>query len=208
MVNWCTRCKALLLTALAALSGGAQAEANCWRAGARHQVDPLLLYSIAKVESSLNPRAINYNKNGSHDIGLMQINSQHLPALSQRGITRQRLLDDPCLSIQVGASILSGFIQRYGYTWRAVGATTPAARRRARRRASAMWTRCGANTCNCARNVAEMAEYRISTLRQGRCNCAWCRRTAKRPRGPKWARTRACCWKWRALPAPGAMGCA
>ena len=31
MVNWCTRCKALLLTALAALSGGAQAEVNCWR---------------------------------------------------------------------------------------------------------------------------------------------------------------------------------
>ncbi|WP_231581052.1 lytic transglycosylase domain-containing protein [Chromobacterium sp. LK1] len=137
-MNWCTRCKALLLAALAALSGGAQAEVNCWRAaGARHQVDPLLLYSIAKVESSLNPRAINYNKNGSHDIGLMQINSQHLPALSQRGITRQRLLDDPCLSIQVGASILSGFILRYGYTWRAVGAYNAggaAARETARQR--------------------------------------------------------------------------
>ncbi|MBN3004686.1 soluble lytic murein transglycosylase-like protein [Chromobacterium alkanivorans] len=130
------RCKGLL-AACALLADGAQA-ANCWReAGARHRVDPLLLYSIAKVESSLNPRAVNYNKDGSHDIGLMQINSLHLPALALRGISRQRLLDEPCLSVQVGASILADFIARYGYTWRAVGAYNAggaAAREGARKR--------------------------------------------------------------------------
>ncbi|WP_231589305.1 transglycosylase SLT domain-containing protein [Chromobacterium sp. LK11] len=138
-MNWSMRCKGLLplLAACALLVDGAQA-ANCWReAGARHRVDPLLLYSIAKVESSLNPRAVNYNKDGSHDIGLMQINSLHLPALAQRGISRQRLLDEPCLSVQVGASILADFIARYGYTWRAVGAYNAggaAAREGARKR--------------------------------------------------------------------------
>ena len=66
--------------------------------------------------------AINRNRDGSHDIGLMQINSMHLPDLARQGITRQRLLDEPCLSIDVGASILSGFIRRHGCTWRAVGA--------------------------------------------------------------------------------------
>ena len=38
----------------------------------------------------------------------------HLPDLARQGITRQ--------SIDVGASILSGFIRRHGCTWRAVGA--------------------------------------------------------------------------------------
>ena len=39
--------------------------------------------------------AINRNRDGSHDIGLMQINSMHLPDLARQGITRQRLLDEP-----------------------------------------------------------------------------------------------------------------
>ena len=82
----------------------------------------MLLYAIASAESSLDARAINRNRDGSHDIGLMQINSMHLPDLARQGITRQRLLDEPCLSIDVGASILSGFIRRHGRTWRAVGA--------------------------------------------------------------------------------------
>jgi soluble lytic murein transglycosylase-like protein len=42
--------------------------------------------------------------------------------LYKRGITEQRLLDEPCLSIDVGASILVGFMSRYGYNWTAVGA--------------------------------------------------------------------------------------
>ena len=59
----------------------------------------MLLYAIASAESSLDARAINRNRDGSHDIGLMQINSMHLPDLARQGITRQRLLDEPCLSI-------------------------------------------------------------------------------------------------------------
>ncbi|WP_371321204.1 lytic transglycosylase domain-containing protein [Achromobacter seleniivolatilans] len=120
-MSWSTACKAVL-AAWACLACAA-AHGNCWReAGGRHGVDPLLLYSIAKVESSLNPKAVNHNRNGTQDIGLMQINSIHLPGLAQRGITRQQLLDDPCLSIEAGAEILAGFIKRFGYTWRAVGA--------------------------------------------------------------------------------------
>ena len=71
--------------------------------------------------------AINRNRDGSHDIGLMQINSMHLPDLARQGITRQRLLDEPCLSIDVGASILSGFIRRHGRTGAPLAHTTPAA---------------------------------------------------------------------------------
>ncbi|MCK3838840.1 invasion protein IagB [Pseudomonas sp. NCIMB 10586] len=102
---------------------GVSAWANCWlEVGARYTIEPELLYAIALVESQLKPDAIHHNRDGSTDVGLMQINSQHLPRLQARGITRQRLLDEPCLAIDVGASILAGFIARHGYNWTAVGA--------------------------------------------------------------------------------------
>ncbi|WP_272971642.1 MULTISPECIES: transglycosylase SLT domain-containing protein [Pseudomonas] len=103
--------------------GMAQAHAWCWnKAGQMHAIEPELLQAIADVESGLRPDAINHNRNGTRDIGLMQINSIHLSRLSTEGITEQRLLDEPCLSVEVGASVLAGFIARYGYNWTAVGA--------------------------------------------------------------------------------------
>lgn len=107
---------------LAACASGAAAK-DCWtRAGERHGIDPLLLVAVAKVESALNPRAMNRNRNGTYDIGLMQINSSHLPRLVKVGVTHKRLIDEPCTSIDTGASILAEFIGRHGYTWNAVGA--------------------------------------------------------------------------------------
>ncbi|MGN8345625.1 transglycosylase SLT domain-containing protein [Pseudomonas sp. SMV71] len=103
--------------------GISQAQAGCWsRAGQVHAIEPELLQAIADVESGLKPDAINHNRNGTRDIGLMQINSIHLPRLRAQGITEQRLLEEPCLSVEVGASVLAGFIARYGYNWTAVGA--------------------------------------------------------------------------------------
>jgi soluble lytic murein transglycosylase-like protein len=98
------------------------ARANCWvDAAQRHRVDPWLLYAIAKQESGLNPSARGSNANGSYDIGLMQINSSHLPVLQRYGIGEQHLYD-PCVSIHVGAWILGANFQRMGYGWDAVGA--------------------------------------------------------------------------------------
>ena len=94
----------------------------CWaEAATRYSVSPELLYAIARTESGMNPQAIGRNRNGSRDIGLMQINSAWLPALAAHGIT-ERDLFDPCTSIHVGAWILAGNVQRLGYTWDAVGA--------------------------------------------------------------------------------------
>lgn len=98
------------------------AQADCLDEAARyHGVEPLLLRSIAVQESGMNPRATNRNGNGSEDIGLMQINSIHLPRLATYGITRAHLFDG-CVSAYVGAWILRENIQRYGPTWQAVGA--------------------------------------------------------------------------------------
>jgi len=110
------------LLVLACLGAG-PAQAYCWsRAGQQHAIEPELLQAIAEVESGQRSGAMNYNKDGTRDIGLMQINSSHLSRLGAQGITEQRLLDEPCLSVQVGASVLAGFVSLYGYNWTAVGA--------------------------------------------------------------------------------------
>ncbi|WP_333850339.1 type III secretion system invasion protein IagB [Leclercia sp.] len=97
--------------------------ANCWNsAGRYYHVDPWLLFAIAEVESGLNPYAVGHNHDGSRDVGLMQINSAHFPALERKGINEYRLITEPCTSIMVGASILSGMIKVYGNNWEAVGA--------------------------------------------------------------------------------------
>jgi soluble lytic murein transglycosylase-like protein len=119
------------LAAALALCAALPAHA-CWDdAASRYGVSSALLYAIARTESGLDPQAVGRNRNGSRDIGLMQINSAWLPTLASHGIA-ERDLYEPCTNIHVGAWILAGNVQRLGYTWEAVGAynaATPALRR-------------------------------------------------------------------------------
>ena len=105
------------------------AQAWCFDFAAReYGVDADLLRAIAHVESRNTPWATNVNRNRSEDVGVMQINSVHLPALATVGISR-RMLFEPCLNIRTGAWVLSGAEKRHGYNWRAVMAyngTNPA----------------------------------------------------------------------------------
>jgi len=98
-------------------------ELSCWeRAAHAYGLDPWLLVAVAKVESSFNPNAINRsNRNGSVDVGLMQINSFWFPRLERMGIKKQHLFN-PCVSIFVGAWIMSYNIRRHGMTKRGIGA--------------------------------------------------------------------------------------
>lgn len=117
---------------LALALGTATPAIACWEdAAARYRVAPTLLYAIARTESGVNPLAIGRNRDGSRDIGLMQINSGWLPTLARHGIGEPELLD-PCTNLHVGAWVLAQAIHRHGYTWEAVGAynaVTPARRR-------------------------------------------------------------------------------
>lgn len=70
-------------------------------------VDPNLLRAIAQHESSWNPTARNVNKNGTDDLGLMQINSSTAPGL---GVT-DRL--DPVQSIFGAAKHLSTSLDKF-----------------------------------------------------------------------------------------------
>lgn len=114
--------KALTLTGLAVvfiLLWTIKSYGYCFEeAGKEYNIHPLLLYSISKVESNLNPRAINYNTDGSYDYGLMQINSRWYPSF---GKTLWRSLADPCQNVRAGAWVLAGCMKKHGYTWGAVG---------------------------------------------------------------------------------------
>lgn len=90
------------------------------RSAKKYGLDPVLLYSIALVESQANPSAIATNKNKSIDHGAMQINSVHLPALARFGIHRGDLFN-PCVNVDVGAWILRQCFDRWGVTWDGVG---------------------------------------------------------------------------------------
>jgi len=91
------------------------------QASLTYNINPLLLWAIAKVESNFNPYALNKNKDGSYDIGIMQINSSHLKTLEKYGLIDKRHIWEPCYNIYVGAWILSKCIQKFGYTWEAIG---------------------------------------------------------------------------------------
>jgi hypothetical protein len=87
-------------------------------AGAMYSINPQILRAIAKVESNFNPRAVNYNTNGTYDFGVMQINSSWAATL---GRDHWNTLGDACSNIKTGAMVLSGCMKRYGYNWEAVG---------------------------------------------------------------------------------------
>lgn len=98
------------------------ASASCWEeAGASYGVDPLLLKAIAWQESrgwtgAIGPKL----PDGNRALGLMQINTIHLPELARHGIHREHLFD-ACVSQKVGAWVLADCIRRFGSTWRSVG---------------------------------------------------------------------------------------
>lgn len=95
----------------------------CFNYAARtYGINVWLLWGIAKVESGFNPYAVNRNKDGSYDLGMMQINSRWFNHLKEVGlISDEKDLYDPCKAVVAGAYILKQCIDDYGYTWEAVG---------------------------------------------------------------------------------------
>lgn len=101
---------------------GKSAYAHCWEeVGTRYKVDPLLLKAIAWKESRGKTDAIGPKlKDGNRALGMMQINTIHLPKLAEYGILREHLFK-ACTSQEVGAWVLSSCIRQFGNTWKAIG---------------------------------------------------------------------------------------
>jgi soluble lytic murein transglycosylase-like protein len=97
----------------------AHADQLCFEeAGVEYGINPQILKAIARVESNFKPRAINWNRNGTYDFGIMQINSSWYYTLGKEWWST---LGDPCSNIRGGAKILSGCMKKYGYSWEAIG---------------------------------------------------------------------------------------
>ncbi|EHH2107974.1 lytic transglycosylase domain-containing protein [Campylobacter coli] len=85
------------------------------QAGEIFEINPQLLWVIAYKESRLTPDIISKpNKNGTYDIGIMQINSIHLPRLKKQYNISESDLLRPKINIFVGAEILKMCLDKHG----------------------------------------------------------------------------------------------
>lgn len=92
-------------------------------ASARYGIDPVLLLAIATVESNLNQQARNVNRDGSIDVGIMQINRGYWEApLREQGIPWQLVESSAEVNIHVGAWVLAQSFERTGVSWQGIGA--------------------------------------------------------------------------------------
>lgn len=112
-----------LILLLSLVPGLARAETLfCFEQAADYyQVPVVLLRAIARHESDMKPDLTHRNKDGTLDIGLMQVNEWWLPKIKTLGIERQDLFD-PCVNTYVGAWILAQNLRRTSDVWLAVGA--------------------------------------------------------------------------------------
>lgn len=86
------------------------------QASERYAVPRQLIYAVAAAEGGY-PGAKVRNKNGTYDLGRMQINTSNLPELARYGITKQGLAHDECLNINIGAWKLATNLQRENGDW-------------------------------------------------------------------------------------------
>lgn len=76
------------------------------QAAIEYHVPAKLIISILETEGGKVGKT-EKNKNGSYDIGPMQINSSWLKSLSTYGITKNQLLYNACINVKVGTWILA-----------------------------------------------------------------------------------------------------
>ncbi|MDP2564373.1 lytic transglycosylase domain-containing protein [Pseudoalteromonas marina] len=82
-----------------------------------YQIPPTLIMAIHKTEGGKPGSVIGPNRNGSYDLGPMQINDLWLPELKEQGISREELINDACINIKVGAWILAKRYKEFDNSW-------------------------------------------------------------------------------------------
>ncbi len=79
---------------------------GCINQAAVHYLVPARVIVSVLVTEGAAPGIEKHNKNGTSDLGALQINSRWLKVLQPYGITRDQLKYDPCVNVMVGAWIL------------------------------------------------------------------------------------------------------
>lgn len=106
----------LLPLTVGAETMSSKAFAACLVRAAKHYNVPVKLLAAIKIQESgrrINGDIVRRNKNGTRDIGPMQINSTWLKTLRRYGIGEAELRH-PCINVYVGAWILKNEINRHG----------------------------------------------------------------------------------------------
>jgi len=91
-----------------------------------YHLPPRVLPSIQAVEAGF-PGLIHMNRDGSQDLGVMQVNTRWVqPLAAQAGmaqaVAQQRLLFDPCFNIAAAGAIMRIYLdEAHGDVLRAVG---------------------------------------------------------------------------------------
>ena len=83
-----------------------------------YTLPPRVLPAIQAVEGG-RPGLVHPNRDGSADLGLMQINTLWVPLVAQvvsadTAATRARLLNDPCFSIAAAGAIMRAYLRETG----------------------------------------------------------------------------------------------
>jgi len=106
------------------------------------QVPASIIVSVIKTEGGWNGATIK-NKNGSYDLGVMQINTIWLSTLKKYGITKENLQNNPCTNVHVGTWILSKGLSKSA-DWKGVGnyhSATPQHNKRYREKVKSVYER-------------------------------------------------------------------
>ncbi|KAG0166433.1 hypothetical protein DFQ30_007198 [Apophysomyces sp. BC1015] len=86
---------------MAAMPPAIYREACIEQAAAHYRAYPDIIRAVIRAEGGTTGK-ISRNKDGSFDMGLMQVNSVHLPELARYGITQEMLVGNECLNIMIG----------------------------------------------------------------------------------------------------------
>lgn len=85
------------------------------------QINPLIIKAIIWQESNNRQDVVNFNRNKTQDVGIMQINSIHFNILKSQGISEKDLHENSCANIFSGSWILNNVIKSHGYSWEGIG---------------------------------------------------------------------------------------
>jgi hypothetical protein len=91
-----------------------------YTAAAVYRVEPAIIASVLSVENGRVGTA-SKNKDGSYDLGVMQINTVWLDKLSQCGYSRHEIQYNACSNVWIGTWILSLKIHKNKNFWAGVG---------------------------------------------------------------------------------------
>lgn len=82
-----------------------------------YKVPPTLIKAIHRTEGGKPGSIIGPNRNGSYDLGVMQINDLWIETFEKHGISKDDLIYDACTSIAVGTWILAKRYKEFDHSW-------------------------------------------------------------------------------------------